>query len=71
MYETGFGGFDLYDQLETDEWECVITPPHTVTEEKCQRKKNDRTNYRRLIKNLDNGLSSGRWSGVAYAIDLY
>jgi hypothetical protein len=32
-----------------------VTPPHTVTEEKCQRKKNDRTDCRRLAKNLENG----------------
>ena len=55
IYEAGFGGFDLHDQLEADGWECVVTPPHTVTEEKCQRKKNDRTDCRRLAKNLENG----------------
>jgi transposase len=55
MYEAGFGGFDLHDQLEADGWACVVTPPHTVTEEKCQRKKNDRTDCRRLAKNLENG----------------
>lgn len=55
MYEAGFGGFELYDQLEADGWECVVTPPHTVTEEKCQRKKNDRIDCRRLAKNLENG----------------
>ena len=55
MYEAGFGGFGLHDQLEADGWECVVTPPHTVTEEKCQRQKNDRTDCRRLAKNLENG----------------
>jgi transposase len=55
MYEAGFRGFELYDQLEADGWQCVVTPPHTVTEEKCQRKKNDRTDCRRLAKNLENG----------------
>jgi transposase len=54
MYEAGFRGFELHDQLETDGWECVVTPPHTVTEEKCQRKKNDRTDCRRLARNLEN-----------------
>lgn len=54
MYEAGFRGFELHDQLEADGWECVVTPPHTVTEEKCQRKKNDRTDCRRLAKNLEN-----------------
>ena len=55
MYEAGFRGFELHDQLVADGWECVVTPPHTVTEEKCQRKKNDRTDCRRLAKNLENG----------------
>jgi len=55
MYEAGFRGFELHDQLVADGWECTVTPPHTVTEEKCQRKKNDRTDCRRLAKNLENG----------------
>jgi len=55
IYEAGFGGFELHDQLVADGWECVVTPPHTVTEEKCQRKKNDRIDCRRLAKNLENG----------------
>jgi transposase len=55
MYEAGFAGFGLHDQLDADGWECVVTPPHTVTQEKCQRKKNDRTDCRRLAKNLENG----------------
>jgi transposase len=54
MYEAGFRGFNLHDQLISDGWDCIITPPHTVTEEKCQRKKNDRTDCRRLAKNLEN-----------------
>lgn len=53
MYEAGFRGFNLHDQLVADGWECVVTPPHTVTEEKVQRKKNDRTDGRRLAKNLE------------------
>lgn len=55
MYEAGFRDFELHDQLVADGWECVVTPPHTVTQEKCQRQKNDRTNCRRLAKNLENG----------------
>jgi transposase len=54
MYEAGFRGFNLHDQLEADGWECIVTPPHTVSQEKCQRKKNDRTDCRRLAKNLEN-----------------
>ena len=55
MYEAGFRGFELHDQLVADGWESVVTPPHTVTDEKCQRKKNDRTDCRRLARNLENG----------------
>ena len=55
MYEAGFRGFELLDQLAADGWEGVVTPPHTVTDEKCQRKKNDRTDCRRLARNLENG----------------
>jgi len=55
MYEAGFSGFDLHDQLLADDWECVVTPPHTVTQEKCSRQKNDRIDCRRLAKNLENG----------------
>jgi len=55
IYEAGFRGFELHDRLIADGWGCVVTPPHTVMEEKCQRKKNDRTDCRRLAKNLENG----------------
>ena len=55
MYEAGFRGFGLHDQLKADGYECIVTPPHTVSEEKCQRKKNDRIDCRRLAKNLENG----------------
>jgi transposase len=54
IYEAGFGGFSLHDQLEADGWNCIVTPPNRVMEEKCQRKKNDRNDCRRLAKNLEN-----------------
>lgn len=54
MYEAGFRGFELHDQLVADGWACVVTPPHTVTEEKCNRQKNDRNDCRRLAKNNEN-----------------
>ncbi|MFO8010358.1 MAG: IS110 family transposase [Dehalococcoidia bacterium] len=55
IYEAGFRGFELNDRLTGDGWECVVTPPHMVTEEKCQRNKNDTTDCRRLAKNLEAG----------------
>ena len=32
MYEAGFRRFELHNQLVADGWECVVTPPHTVTD---------------------------------------
>ena len=55
MYEAGFRGFELHDKLVADGWQCVVTPPHTVTQEKCSKKKNDRIDCRRLSKNNENG----------------
>ena len=54
IYEAGFRGFGLHDHLKNDGWNCIVTPPHRVTEEKCNRKKNDRRDSRRLAKNLEN-----------------
>lgn len=54
IYEAGFSGFNTYDQLIGDGWDCIVTPPHTVTEEKSNRVKNDRVDCRRLAKNLEN-----------------
>ena len=54
IYEAGFRGFGLHDQIVDQGWNCIVTPPHTVTEEKCQRQKNDRVDSRRLAKNLEN-----------------
>lgn len=54
MYEAGFRGFELHDKLVADGYNCVVTPPHTVTQEKCSRQKNDRNDCRRLSRNLEN-----------------
>lgn len=54
IYEAGFKGFNLHDSLVADSHNCIVTPPHTVTDEKCQRNKNDRIDCRRLSKNLEN-----------------
>jgi len=54
IYEAGFRGFELHDQLKSDGWNCVVTPPNTVTEKKVQRQKNDRIDSRRLAKVLEN-----------------
>jgi transposase len=55
MYEAGFRGFELHDKLVADGYKCVVTPPHTVTQEKCSKQKNDSIDADRLAKNLENG----------------
>jgi transposase len=55
MYEAGFKGFTLHDKLVADGFACVVTPPHTVTQEKVNRVKCDKIDARRLALNLEKG----------------
>jgi transposase len=55
IYEAGFQGFWLHDLLMRDGIECVVTPPHTVTEEKNNSVKTDGIDSARLARNLENG----------------
>lgn len=55
IYEAGFSGFNLYDQIGADGWRCIVTPPNKVTQEKSQRLKNDRIDSRRLARVLETG----------------
>lgn len=53
IYEAGFRGFNLYDNLTEDNIECVVTPPNKVTEEKCNKQKCDKIDAKRLAKVLE------------------
>ncbi len=53
IYEAGFGGFWLHDQLEADGIDCIVTPPNKVTQEKDSRVKTDKIDARRLAKVLE------------------
>ena len=55
MYEAGFRGFGLYERLTEDGFECVLTPPNKVTQEKDCRVKTDKVDCKRLAINLENG----------------
>lgn len=55
VYEAGFRGFNLYDDLVSDGYDCIVVPPHTVHQEKCLRVKNDTIDARLLAKNLEDG----------------
>jgi len=55
VYEAGFKGFGLFDNLVEDGYKCIVIPPHRVAQEKCSRVKNDKTDAKLLAKNLENG----------------
>jgi len=55
LYEAGFGGFWLHDQLTADGGTCIVTPPHTVTQAKVSPVKTDKRDARRLARNLETG----------------
>lgn len=55
MYEAGFRGFNLHDRLDEDGVECVVIPPHLVTEPKINKVKTDKRDARRLAKILEDG----------------
>lgn len=55
IYEAGFKGFNLYDQLVEDGIDCIVIPPHLVTEPKVTRVKTDKRDARRLASVLEHG----------------
>ena len=55
IYEAGFKGFNLYDRLIEEGMDCVVIPPHLVTEEKVSKVKTDRRDANRLAFILESG----------------
>lgn len=53
VYEAGFSGFGLSDSLSSVGVNCIVTPPNMVVQEKCNRVKTEKTDARRLAKNLE------------------
>jgi transposase len=53
MYEAGFKGFNLYDRLTEDGIDCIVIPPHMVTEPKTNKVKTDKRDARRLALILE------------------
>ena len=55
MYEAGFHGFWLHDELVASGYQCVVTPPHLVREAKVSKVKTDKGDARRLAQMLEGG----------------
>lgn len=53
MYEAGFKGFNLFDRLIEDDIDCVVIPPHLVTEPKVNKVKTDKRDAKRLAYVLE------------------
>jgi transposase len=54
IYEAGFKGFNLFDQLTEDGIDCIVIPPHLVTEAKVNKVKTDKRDAKRLAQVLEN-----------------
>ena len=54
IYEAGFRGFNLFDRLTEEGIDCVVIPPHLVTEPKVNRVKTDKRDANRLAVILEN-----------------
>jgi transposase len=54
IYEAGFKGFNLFDRLTEEGIDCVVIPPHLVTEPKVNRVKTDKRDANRLALILEN-----------------
>ncbi len=52
MYEAGFHGFTLHDQLENVGIDCEVIPPHLLVESKNNLVKTDKRDARRLALTL-------------------
>lgn len=53
MYEAGFHGFTLHDQLEKEGIDCEVLPPHLLVEQKSNKVKTDKRDAERLARTLE------------------
>ena len=61
VYEAGYFGFWLHDQLRDHGIECLVTPPSLVPQEYGNRVKTDRRDSRKLAHLLAKGLLKRVW----------
>jgi transposase len=61
VYEAGYFGFGLYDNLTQWGASCIVTPPSKILREQGNRVKTDRLDSRRLAYLLSKGLLKEVW----------
>lgn len=61
VYEAGYFGFWLYDQVSAWGAECLVTPPSLVPQQQGNRVKTDRRDSRKLADYLAKGLLKQVW----------
>lgn len=61
VYEAGYFGFRLHDQLMESGMECLVTPPSLVPQEYGNRVKTDRRDSRKLAHLLAKGMLKRVW----------
>ena len=61
VYEAGFSGYYLYDKLNEEGIECIVTPPSSVPSEASNRVKTDRLDSKKLAKYLSKDLLKSVW----------
>ncbi len=61
VYEAGYFGFGLYDQIMEWGGECVVTPPSLIPREYGNRVKTDKKDSRKLADLLCRGLLKAVW----------
>lgn len=61
VYEAGYFGFSLYDQLTNYGVDCLVTPPSLIPQTYGNRVKTDRRDSRKLSQLLSKGLLKRVW----------
>jgi transposase len=60
-YKAGPGGFDLYDKLNSDGLECIVTRPSLIPSESGSKVKTDKKDSLKLAKLLESNMLKAVW----------
>ena len=62
VYEAGYFGYWLHDEIVSNGWQCRVTPPSLIPEAQGNRVKTDRRDARKLAHLLANGMLKSIWT---------